>query len=152
MEVNCSAAWLADLHPGKVPWYPLNKRLGGPQSQPGCLGEEKNLLPLLEIKPLFISNTVQSLVSIQNMLCWLHSIAVCHEIFTVQFKVLILSTITVHGESFILMKISAHISNVSCWVLIDAYSFLYCLPRLTMTETVSSSVAPCSSVTRRRKT
>jgi hypothetical protein len=28
---------------GKSPWYPLYRRLGGPQSRPGCCGEEKNL-------------------------------------------------------------------------------------------------------------
>jgi len=27
------------------PWYPLDRRMGGPQSQSGC-GDEKNSLPL----------------------------------------------------------------------------------------------------------
>jgi hypothetical protein len=31
---------------GKSPWYPLDRRLGGPQSQSGCNGEEKNSQPL----------------------------------------------------------------------------------------------------------
>jgi hypothetical protein len=35
---------------GKSPWYPLDRRLGGPQSQSGCSGEEKNFQPLLELK------------------------------------------------------------------------------------------------------
>jgi hypothetical protein len=31
------------LHPqGKSSWYPLDRRLGGPQSCSGCSGEEKN--------------------------------------------------------------------------------------------------------------
>jgi hypothetical protein len=31
------------LYPqGKSPWYPLDKRLGGPQSRSGCGGEEEN--------------------------------------------------------------------------------------------------------------
>jgi hypothetical protein len=31
------------LHPqGKSPWYPLDRRLGGPQSRSGSGGEEKN--------------------------------------------------------------------------------------------------------------
>jgi hypothetical protein len=34
----------------KSPWYPLDRRLGGPQSQPGCGGEEKNSQPLLGLK------------------------------------------------------------------------------------------------------
>jgi hypothetical protein len=36
---------------GKNPWYPLNKRLGGPQSHPGRGGEEKNSQPPPGIKP-----------------------------------------------------------------------------------------------------
>jgi hypothetical protein len=32
------------LYPqGKSPWYPLDRRPGGPQSWSGCGGEEKNL-------------------------------------------------------------------------------------------------------------
>jgi hypothetical protein len=31
---------------GKSPWYPLVRRLGGPQSCSGCSGEEKNSQPL----------------------------------------------------------------------------------------------------------
>jgi hypothetical protein len=29
----------------KSPWYPLDRRLGGPQNRSGRLGEEKNLAP-----------------------------------------------------------------------------------------------------------
>jgi len=40
------------LHPqGKSPWYPMDRRLGGPQSQSGHGGEEKNSQPPLGIKP-----------------------------------------------------------------------------------------------------
>jgi hypothetical protein len=35
---------------GKSPQYPMERRLGGPHSQSGCFGEEKNLLPLLAIE------------------------------------------------------------------------------------------------------
>jgi hypothetical protein len=39
------------LYPeGKNPWYPLYRRLDGPQSQSGCCGEEKNILLLLGIE------------------------------------------------------------------------------------------------------
>jgi hypothetical protein len=36
---------------GKSPWYPLERRLGGPQSWSGLNGEEKNsqLLPRLKL-------------------------------------------------------------------------------------------------------
>jgi hypothetical protein len=38
---------------GKSPRYPLDRRLGGPQSQSGRFGEEKILgLPGLELRPL----------------------------------------------------------------------------------------------------
>jgi hypothetical protein len=38
---------------GKNPWYPLNGKLGGPQSSSGPL-EEKSLLPLLGIEPRLV--------------------------------------------------------------------------------------------------
>jgi hypothetical protein len=43
------------LYPqGKSPWFPLDKRLGGPQSHSGCNGEEKNSKPPpgIEILPV----------------------------------------------------------------------------------------------------
>jgi hypothetical protein len=40
------------LYPsGKSHWYPLDRRMGGPQSQSGCCGGNKNLLPLPGIEP-----------------------------------------------------------------------------------------------------
>jgi len=40
------------LYPqGKSPWYPMNRRLGRPQSWSGCGGEETNSQPLLGLKP-----------------------------------------------------------------------------------------------------
>jgi hypothetical protein len=40
------------LYPkGKSPWYPLDGRLGGPQSCSGRAGLEKNSQPLLGIEP-----------------------------------------------------------------------------------------------------
>jgi hypothetical protein len=48
------------LYPqGKSPWYPLDRRLGGPQSQPGHSGEETNSLPLLGFKLVIILPTAQ---------------------------------------------------------------------------------------------
>jgi hypothetical protein len=42
----------AALYPrGKGPRYPLYRRLGGPQSQPGLRGNRKNPLPLPRIEP-----------------------------------------------------------------------------------------------------
>jgi len=41
------------LYPqGKSPWYPLDRRLGGPQSCSGHGGEEKNSQPPPGIEPL----------------------------------------------------------------------------------------------------
>jgi hypothetical protein len=65
------------LYPqGKSPWYPLDLRLGGPQSQYGHGGEEKNSQPLLGIKPpiiqpityFFIKNTVNLFFHITTFL------------------------------------------------------------------------------------
>jgi len=47
----------APLCSGTEPQYPLNKRLGGPQGQSGHFGEQKNLLPLAEIKSQIIQST-----------------------------------------------------------------------------------------------
>jgi hypothetical protein len=48
------------LYPqGKGTWYPLDRRLGGPQSQSGCSGEEKNSQPLPRLKPPIIQSTAQ---------------------------------------------------------------------------------------------
>jgi len=46
---------LVPLPLGKNPKNPLNRRVGWPQSQSRCFGEEKNLLPI----PGFESQTFQ---------------------------------------------------------------------------------------------
>jgi len=38
----------------KSPWYPLDRRLGGPQSRSGRGGEEKNSQPLPGLEPPII--------------------------------------------------------------------------------------------------
>jgi hypothetical protein len=48
------------LYPqGKNPWYPLDRRVGGPQSRSRGGGEEKNSQPLLLLEPLIIQPVVQ---------------------------------------------------------------------------------------------
>jgi hypothetical protein len=42
MEVSGQLQAPAALTQGKSPWYPLARRLGGPQSRSGRGGEEKN--------------------------------------------------------------------------------------------------------------
>jgi hypothetical protein len=42
MEVSGQLHAPAALPPGKSPWYPLDRRLGGPQSRSGRGGLEKN--------------------------------------------------------------------------------------------------------------
>jgi len=46
-QLHTSAA----LFPGKQPRYPLDRRLGGPQSRSGRGGEEKNPQPLPGLEP-----------------------------------------------------------------------------------------------------
>jgi hypothetical protein len=48
------------LYPqGKSPWYPLDRRLGGPQSRSGHGGEEKNSQPLSGIELPIIQPVAQ---------------------------------------------------------------------------------------------
>jgi hypothetical protein len=44
---------------GKSPWYPLDRRLGGPQSRFGRGGEEKNSQPLPGLEPPIIRPVTQ---------------------------------------------------------------------------------------------
>jgi hypothetical protein len=46
-----SASRSAALPQGRSPWYPLDRRLGGPQSRSGHGGEEKNSQSLPGIEP-----------------------------------------------------------------------------------------------------
>jgi hypothetical protein len=51
---------LTTLPQGKNPWYPLDRRLSGPQSRSGRGGEEKNSLsPLPGLEPLIIQPVAQ---------------------------------------------------------------------------------------------
>jgi hypothetical protein len=60
MEVICQLYAPAALPPqGKSPWYPLDRRLGGPQSRSGPGGEEKNSQPLPGLEPPIIQPVVQ---------------------------------------------------------------------------------------------
>jgi hypothetical protein len=52
MEVSGQLHAPAALSQGKSPWYPLERRLDGPQSRSGRGGEEKNSQPLPGIEPL----------------------------------------------------------------------------------------------------
>jgi hypothetical protein len=45
LEVSGQVDAPAALPPGKEPWYPLDRRLGGPQSRSGQRGEEQILDP-----------------------------------------------------------------------------------------------------------
>jgi hypothetical protein len=44
---------------GNSPWYPLDRRLGGPQSRSGRGGEEKNSKLLPELEPPIIQPVAQ---------------------------------------------------------------------------------------------
>jgi hypothetical protein len=47
-----------------LPRYPLYRRLGGPQSRPGCSGEEKNLFPLPGIESRLLGRPAPMLCAI----------------------------------------------------------------------------------------
>jgi hypothetical protein len=46
-------------HQGKSPWYPLDRRLGGPHNQSGRGGKEKNSQPLPGLEPQIIQPVAQ---------------------------------------------------------------------------------------------
>jgi hypothetical protein len=54
MEVSGQLHAPAALPPGKSPWYPLDRRLCGPQSRSGRGGEEKNFQSLPGVEHLII--------------------------------------------------------------------------------------------------
>jgi len=50
------------LHPqGKSPWYPLDRRLGRPQSCSGCGSEEKKIPTPVRNQPSALQPVAQSL-------------------------------------------------------------------------------------------
>jgi hypothetical protein len=51
MEVSGQLHAPAALLPGEIPWYPLDRRLGGHQSRSGHGGEEKNSQTPPKIEP-----------------------------------------------------------------------------------------------------
>jgi hypothetical protein len=58
-------SWMVSFTPmlvypqGKRPCYPLDRRLGGPQSQPRCSGEEKKSHPMPGLEPPIIQPVTQ---------------------------------------------------------------------------------------------
>jgi hypothetical protein len=52
----------------EVPWYPLHRRVGGPESQSGYFREQINPFPLLGIKPWFLGCPAHSLLTISAVL------------------------------------------------------------------------------------
>jgi hypothetical protein len=60
MEVSGQLQTPVALPPEKKsPWYPLDRRLDGPQSRSGCGGEEKNSQPLPGLEPPIIHPVAQ---------------------------------------------------------------------------------------------
>jgi hypothetical protein len=68
MEVSGQLHVPAALPPGKSPWYPLDRKLGGPQSRSGRGGEEKNSQPPPGMEPLNPHRPARSLVAIPTEL------------------------------------------------------------------------------------
>jgi hypothetical protein len=59
MEVSGQLHALAALPQGKSPWYPLDRRLSGPQSRSWRGGEEKYSQALLGLEPPTIQPVAQ---------------------------------------------------------------------------------------------
>jgi hypothetical protein len=62
---------------GKSFWYPLDRRLGGPQSRPGRGGEEKNSQPLLGLEPPIIQPVAQRYTTELSRLLKIRNSGVC---------------------------------------------------------------------------
>jgi hypothetical protein len=79
--------------------YPLERRLGEPQTRSGRYGDEKNPLTLPEIEPRLLGRSVRSLVSIPTELYWLR-------IYFILYSFVTTAEITVycHGFYFIYTK------------------------------------------------
>jgi hypothetical protein len=60
MEVSGQLHSPAALSHGNNSWYPLDRRLGEPQSRSGRGGEEKNSQPLPGLEPPIIQPVAQS--------------------------------------------------------------------------------------------
>jgi hypothetical protein len=72
------------LYPqGKIPWYPLDKRLGGLQSRSGRGGEEKNSQPLPGLEPPIIQPLAQGYTSEITRLLLLITVAIISEDYKV---------------------------------------------------------------------
>jgi len=101
------------LYPqGKKPWYPLDKRLGGSQSQSGPGSKERKSQPLLGSNP---SHPAHSLVTILTELAY--CIKKCHDKFIAIAMVLLLllpppSELTVFLYThFIIFHCISHMPN-----------------------------------------
>jgi hypothetical protein len=51
----------------RVPWYPIDRRLGGIQNQSVCTGEEENFLLLLVVQSQFLSPLLYQPTTVQNI-------------------------------------------------------------------------------------
>jgi hypothetical protein len=64
-DLGTRCRWVVSFMPqllypqGKSPWYPLDRKLGEPQSQSGRSGEEKNSQSLPGLKPPIIQPVAQ---------------------------------------------------------------------------------------------
>jgi hypothetical protein len=63
---------------GNSPWYPLDRRLGGPQSRSGRGGEEKSSQPLLGLKPPIVQPVAQRSTTELSWLRALRSLTLRH--------------------------------------------------------------------------
>jgi hypothetical protein len=59
MEVSGQLHAQGALIPGKCPWYPLDRRKGGPQNRSGHGGEKKSSQPLPGLEPPIIQTVAQ---------------------------------------------------------------------------------------------
>jgi hypothetical protein len=77
------------LYPqGNSSWYPVDRRLGGPQSRSGRGGEEKNSQSLPGFEPPFIQLAAQSYTTELSWLLFQNSILIISSATTSSFQIL----------------------------------------------------------------
>jgi hypothetical protein len=74
MEVIGQLHFPAAFTQRKNPWYPLDRGLGGPQSQSGRGGEEKNSQLLPGLEPPTIQSVAQSYTTELSRLLYISSL------------------------------------------------------------------------------
>jgi hypothetical protein len=74
IDVSTRQRWAPIFTNGEEPPVPIEQEAGWTTDKAWTLGEEKNLLPLAGIEPLFLGLTANSLVTVLTELLWFFAV------------------------------------------------------------------------------